>query len=193
VRERLTQYFGTLADVLRGTEVTDSGNRKVPLDEGCEWVRKTAHEAHDAGNKIIFIGNGGSAGIASHLAIDFSKNGGLRSLTFNDPAALTCLGNDLGYENVFAKQLDFHARPGDLLIAISSSGRSPNILGAVKLARTRDCKVATFSGFAAENELRRTGDINFYVGAFEYGFVEVAHLALCHAVLDIDMGWGRPA
>jgi D-sedoheptulose 7-phosphate isomerase len=193
VREQLNRYFGTLADVLRGAEVTDRMSKRLPLDEGCDWVRRTAHEAHDSGNKIIFVGNGGSAGIASHLAIDFSKNGGLRSLAFNDPVALTCLGNDLGYENVFAKQLDFHARPGDLLIAISSSGRSPNILGAVKMARTRECKVATFSGFTAENELRRTGDVNFYVSSREYGFVEVAHLALCHAVLDIDMGWGRSA
>jgi D-sedoheptulose 7-phosphate isomerase len=193
VREELNRYFATLADLLRSAEVTDRTARKLPLDEGCEWVRRAAHEAHDAGNKIIFVGNGGSAGIASHLAIDFSKNGGLRSLAFNDPAALTCLGNDLGYENVFAKQLDFHARPGDLVVAISSSGRSPNILGAVKMARTRDCKVATFSGFTAENELRQAGDVNFYVRSREYGFVEVAHLALCHAVLDIDMGWGRPA
>ena len=193
MREQLNQYFGTLATVLRDAEVTDRMAKKLPLDEGCEWVRKTAHETHDGGNKIIFVGNGGSAGIASHLAIDFSKNGGLRALAFNDPAALTCLGNDLGYENVFAKQLDFHARPGDLLIAISSSGRSPNILGAVKIARTRDCKIVTFSGFTEENELRRTGDVNFYVRSREYGFVEVAHLALCHAVLDIDMGWPQQA
>jgi D-sedoheptulose 7-phosphate isomerase len=193
VRELLQQYFGTLADLLRGTEVTDRMSKTLPLDEGCEWLRRTAHEAHDAGNKLIFVGNGGSAGIASHLAIDFSKNGGLRSLTFNDPAALTCLGNDLGYENVFARQLDFHARPGDLLIAISSSGRSPNILSAVKAARTRDCKVATFSGFKEENELRRRGDVNFFVRSREYGFVEVAHLTLCHAVLDIDMSWGQSA
>jgi D-sedoheptulose 7-phosphate isomerase len=193
VRQQLNQYFGTLAELLRGAEVTDRASKKLPLEQGCEWVRKTAHETHDAGNKIIFVGNGGSAGIASHLAIDYSKNGGLRALAFNDASALTCLGNDLGYENVFAKQLDFHARPGDLLVAISSSGRSPNILGAVKVARTRDCKVATFSGFTAETELRRTGDINFYVRSGEYGFVEVAHLAICHAVLDIDMGWGRPA
>jgi D-sedoheptulose 7-phosphate isomerase len=195
MREQLNQYFGTLAAALRGAQVTDRSSKPLPLDAGCEWVREAAHEAHDAGNKIIFIGNGGSAGIASHLAIDFSKNGGLRALAFNDPSALTCLGNDLGYENVFAKQLDFHARPGDLLIAISSSGRSPNILNAVKIARTRECKVVTFSGFSEENELRRTGDINFFVRAHkhEYGFVEVAHLALCHAVLDIDMGWGRPA
>ena len=175
-------------------EVTDHTSQKLSLDAGCEWVRKSAHETHDAGNKIIFIGNGGSAGIASHLAIDFSKNGGLRALAFNDPSALTCLGNDLGYENIFAKQLDFHARPGDLLIAISSSGRSPNILGCGEDgARTRDCKVVTFSGFTEKNELRRTGDVNFYVRSGEYGFVEVAHLALCHAVLDIDMGWGRQA
>jgi D-sedoheptulose 7-phosphate isomerase len=193
VREQLHRYFGTLADLLRGAETTDRTSKPMRLEEGCEWVRRAAHEAHDAGSKIIFVGNGGSAGIASHLAIDFSKNGGLRSLAFNDPAALTCLGNDLGYENVFAKQLDFHARPGDLLIAISSSGRSPNILGAVKMARTRDCKVVTYSGFTEENDLRKTGDINFYIRSREYGFVEVAHLALCHAVLDIDMGWGRPA
>jgi D-sedoheptulose 7-phosphate isomerase len=194
VREKLHQYFGTLANALRDTKVTDRSSKSLPLEEGCEWVRQAAHETHDAGNKIIFVGNGGSAGIASHLAIDFSKNGGLRALAFNDASALTCLGNDLGYENVFAKQLDFHARSGDMLIAISSSGRSPNILEAVKVARGRDCKVVTYSGFTEDNELRQAGDVNFYVRANknEYGFVEVAHLALCHAVLDIDMGWGQP-
>jgi D-sedoheptulose 7-phosphate isomerase len=194
VQQQLDQWFGSLADALRDTKVTDRTSNSLPLEVGCEWVAKAAHETHDSDNKIIFVGNGGSAGIASHLAIDFSKNGGLRSLAFNDASALTCLGNDLGYENVFAKQLDFHARPGDMLIAISSSGRSPNILEAVKVARGRDCKVVTYSGFTETNELRQTGDVNFYVRANknEYGFVEVAHLALCHAVLDIDMGWGRP-
>ena len=192
MQELLDRWIGALANAMRTAEVTDRMSKKITLEQGCQWVRKAAHDVHDAGNKIIFVGNGGSAGIASHLAIDFSKNGGLRALAFNDPSALTCLGNDLGYENVFAKQLEFHARPGDLLVAISSSGRSPNILGAVKMARQRDCKVVTYSGFSENNELRRTGDVNFYVRGqdMEYGFVEVAHLALCHAVLDIDMGWG---
>lgn len=193
MRQQLDRYLATLAEVLREAKVTDLAAKELAIEEGCEWVRKTAHETHDAGNKIIFIGNGGSAGIASHLAIDFSKNGGLRALAFNDAAALTCLGNDLGYENVFAKQIDFHGRSGDLLVAISSSGRSPNILAAVKVARGRACKVVTYSGFTEGNELRRTGDVNFYVPSNEYGFVEIAHLTLCHAVLDIDMGWGRPA
>ena len=191
MREQLNQYFAMLADLLHGAQVTDHAAKSMPLSDGCEWVRNAAHQTHDAGNKIIFVGNGGSAGIASHLAIDFSKNGGLRSLAFNDASALTCLGNDLGYENVFAKQLEFHARAGDLLIAISSSGRSPNILNAVKTARERGCKVVTFSGFTEGNDLRKIGDVNFFVKSHEYGFVEVTHLALCHAVLDIDMGWGQ--
>ena len=124
------------------------------------------------------------------LAIDFCKNGGLRSLAFNDASALTCLGNDLGYHNIFSKQLEFHGRPGDLLVAISSSGQSPNILAAVATARTRQVGVITFSGFEPENALRRAGDLNFYVRSSEYGFVEVAHLSLCHAILDLEMGWG---
>ena len=146
---------------------------------------------HDTGNKLMFIGNGGSAGIASHMAIDYSKNGGIRSLAFNDGAALTCIGNDLGYDNVFAKQVDLHARPGDLLVAISSSGKSMNILKAADTARERGCTVYTFSGFGADNPLRTYGDLNFYVNSGEYGFVEISHLALIHSILDLEMGWGK--
>jgi D-sedoheptulose 7-phosphate isomerase len=189
----LNRYFSTLENSLKTAEATDGAKRKLSLADGCEWFRNAAHECHDAGNKIMFVGNGGSAGISSHLAVDFSKNGGLRAMAFNDPSALTCLGNGFGYENVFAKQIEFHGRAGDLLVAISSSGRSVNILNAVKMARSRGCKVITYSGFTAENDLRTVGDINFFVNSKEYGFVEVAHLALCHAVLDIDMGWGNMA
>jgi D-sedoheptulose 7-phosphate isomerase len=187
----LDRYFKNLESLLRNSEATGLSRQEMSLAEGCEWVRQAAHAAHDGDNKIIFVGNGGSAGIASHLAIDFSKNGGMRAMAFNDASALTCLGNDLGYENVFAKQIEFHGRPGDLMIGISSSGRSPNILNAVKMARSRNIKVVTFSGFTPDNALRGVGDVNFFVNSKEYGFVEVAHLALCHAVLDIDMGLGK--
>ena len=118
------------------------------------------------------------------------KNGGIRSLAFNDGAALTCLGNDLGYENVFAKQIDLHAQLGDMLIAISSSGQSANILKAVEAASERGCYVVTLSGFKPTNALRRAGDINLYVESGEYGFVEITHLALIHCILDLEMGWG---
>jgi D-sedoheptulose 7-phosphate isomerase len=147
------------------------------------------HGAHDSGDKIMFIGNGGSMGIATHMAIDFSKNGKMRATAFGDGAVLTCLGNDLGYESVFAHQVDWHARPGDVLIAISSSGQSANILNGVAKARERGSRVITFSGFRDDNPLRSSGDINLYVRSMEYGFVEVAHQALIHAVLDLDLGW----
>ena len=145
--------------------------------------------AHDGGNKMIFLGNGGSAGISSHMAIDFSKNGGLRAMALNDGATLTCLANDYGYEHVFAKQIEWHAQPGDIVIAISSSGESPNILNAAEAARRSGCTVYTLTGFRATNALRGFGDLNLYLPSSEYGFVEVGHLAILHGALDLAMGW----
>ena len=189
IETEIDAYFRMLAHLIRAVAITDAAAASLTIEDGFSRVRRAAHAAHDTDNKIMFIGNGGSASIASHLAIDFSKNGGLRSLAFNDPAALTCLGNDLGYGAVFEQQIDLHARSGDLLIAISSSGKSPNILAGVSAARARGCGVVTFSGFSTDNALRRMGDINFHIASSEYGFVEIAHLSLCHAILDLDTGW----
>ena len=105
---------------------------------------------------------------------------------------LTCLGNDLGYDRVFAKQVELYARAGDLVIAISSSGRSANILNAVDAAIAAGCTVATLSGFAPDNPLRRKGKWNFYVASDRYGFVEIGHLTICHAVLDFLCGLPAP-
>lgn len=193
MKQRITNYFNVLADATRGAQVSDANGRPMTQEAAWELATKAVRAAHESGNKLMFIGNGGSAGIASHMAIDYSKNGGIRSMAFNDGAALTCLGNDLGYENVFAKQVDLHARGGDLLVAISSSGKSMNILKAADVARERGCTVYTFSGFGADNPLRTYGDLNFYVDSMEYGFVEIAHLALIHSILDLEMGWGMNA
>ena len=157
MQERILAYFETLDTVLHAIKARDAAGCDLALDAGIEWVIDASTDAHRNGNKVMFIGNGGSAGIASHMAIDYSKNGNIRALAFNDGAALTCLGNDLGYENVFAKQLDMHARPGDLLMAISSSGRSRNILNSVEVARKRGCKIVTLSGFSGDNPLRQAG------------------------------------
>ncbi|HEY0795473.1 MAG TPA: SIS domain-containing protein [Acidisarcina sp.] len=153
--------------------------------EAYDTAIRLAEETTAAGNKLMFIGNGGSAGIASHMAIDFSKNGNMPALAFNDGAALTCLANDFGYDEVFARQMHFHARKGDLLVAISSSGRSPSILRAVDAALEIGCRVITFSGFDAANPLRAMGEVNFHVARQEYGLVEVAHTALVHAIVDL--------
>ena len=184
----ICSYFTTLTEFLKQTAVTSVSGANLEMVDAVNDVMKLARATHAAGNKLIFLGNGGSAAIASHMATDYSKNGDIRSLAFNDGSMLTCLGNDLGYELVFAKQIELYGRPGDVVIAISSSGRSANILNAVKAARVTQCAVVTFSGFGPDNPLRKLGDTNFYVGSDRYGFVEIAHLTICHAILDFACG-----
>jgi D-sedoheptulose 7-phosphate isomerase len=186
------RYFTSLARYLSETAVTSAAGETLAMSEAVNQVMTQALQAHAAGNKVIFVGNGGSAAIASHMATDYSKNGNIRALALNDSSMLTCLGNDLGYDRVFAKQIELHARPGDLVIAISSSGRSANILNAVKAARAARCAVVTLSGFTANNPLRRLGDINFYIASDRYGFVEIGHLTICHAILDFICGLRVP-
>jgi len=185
----LNSYIQALATCLQETQVTDVAGLTLDSEAAILTAGKLARSTHASGNKLMFIGNGGSAGICSHMATDFSKNGGIRSLAFNDSSFLTCLGNDLGYENIFAKQVEFHGSNGDLLIAISSSGKSPNILKAVEVAYQKNTAVITLSGFGKDNPLRKMGSLNFYLDDVNYGFVELGHLALLHAILDIAMGW----
>jgi D-sedoheptulose 7-phosphate isomerase len=188
----LQDYYNHLAGQLCRVMVTDDTGAALTQGEAVSRVIGWARAAHADGRKLMFIGNGGSAGICSHMATDYSKNGNMRALAFNDGSMLTCLGNDLGYENVFAKQIDLHGAKGDLLIAISSGGRSQNILNAVAVARRRGCRIVTLSGFGADNPLRKLGDINFYLASGQYGFVEVGHLAICHAILDFACGQDVP-
>jgi D-sedoheptulose 7-phosphate isomerase len=185
----VNRYFQILDRLCRSTEVNRLDGAPVGLGDAIEEMIAGLLHVGRADNKIMFVGNGGSAGIASHMAIDFTKNGNVPALAFSDAAALTCLGNDFGYEQVFARQVVAHGRPGDLLIAISSSGRSLNILNAVAAARSRDCAVFTLSGFDAGNPLRRLGDLNLYISSDQYGLVEVSHQALLHCLLDHAMGW----
>jgi len=193
MRERFGSYVGlyleTLFNATREAECTGAGGDPMTLGAATVWVCNLCHETHGSGGKIMFIGNGGSMGIAAHMAVDFSKNGGLRSMALGDSAVLTCLGNDFGYHDVFARQIEWHGSASDVLMAISSSGESPNIIKGVRAARLKGSRIVTFSGFREDNPLRRMGDVNFYIRAEEYGFVELAHQTLLHAMLDIDRGW----
>lgn len=183
--QQIAAHFDGFFRTVSETVATDAAGRELGMAVAFTRIIDRLRTTDLNGGTIMFVGNGGSAGIASHQAIDYSKNGGLRAIAFNDPAALTCLGNDLGYAEVFAWNIARHARAGDTLVAISSSGRSENILRAVAAARAAGCAVVTLSGFSADNPLRRLGDINLYVASGAYGIVEVAHLALSHAVLDL--------
>jgi D-sedoheptulose 7-phosphate isomerase len=178
------RYLKTLGSALDSVQATDGAETPLATGLAISSTALAARRIHDAGGKAMFIGNGGSAAIASHMAIDFSKNGRVRALAFNDGAALTCLGNDHDFSEVFSRQIGFHAQPGDLLFAISSSGRSPDIVKAVAAARDIGCHIVTLSGFTPDNPLRLLGDINLFAPSDAYGFVEISHLVLCHAIVD---------
>ncbi len=136
---------------------------------------------------LYFIGNGGSAGIAIHMTADFLKNGKMRTVSMYNPATLTCLGNDFGIEYIFSKQLELLARPRDLLVAISSSGNSANILRAIETAKEKGCRVVTLTGFREDNQARRMGDLNIYVPSMEYGIVESVHNIILQEAVDVLM------
>lgn len=145
------------------------------------------------GGMVYFIGNGGSAAIASHQATDWAKNGRIRAKSFSDVSLLTCLANDFGYEHGYAKAVEYFLTPDDLLVAISSSGRSPNILNAVDKARAIGTTVVTLSGFDGDNPLRARGIENVYVNSRVYGHVEICHLFQLHYIVDRIMERQRPA
>src|SRR5438874_4415471 len=110
---QVADYYNYLARSLCRVTVTDEEGAALGQGEALTTIIGWARATHAGGRKLMFIGNGGSAGICSHMATDYSKNGNMRSLAFNDGAMLTCLSNDLGYENVFAKQLELHGVEGD--------------------------------------------------------------------------------
>ena len=172
--------------------VTGERGEALSLEEAFSELLRRLREVASTENKLIFIGNGGSAAIASHQAVDFWKDGQIQAIAFNDASLLTCMSNDFGYEEVFAKPIGRFARSGDLLIAVSSSGKSPNILKAVRAAKGIGCGVVTLSGFEPTNPLRASGQLNFHVPTSSYRVVEVLHLALLHALLEARVADQKP-
>lgn len=177
------RFLRELGDMLTRVECVDDGQRVV-LDAGIERAIALVTAQTAAGRKVIFVGNGGSATIASHQAIDYWKNGGMRAVAFTDAALLTCVANDYGYEQVFEKPIEMFADPGDVLVAISSSGKSENILRAVAAGARVGTRIVTMSGFAGDNPLRHRGELNFYVPSDSYSYVEITHRALCQWIVD---------
>jgi D-sedoheptulose 7-phosphate isomerase len=183
--EAVRNYFGTLDRVFHAVEITDGSGAAMDKKSGLSDAANAVNRVSAAGKTIFVIGNGGSAGISSQVAYAFTHFKGVAALCLNDPSALTGIGADHGYAQIFSRQLSAHGRPGDYLVAISSSGQSANILNGVAVARENRLEILTLSGFKPRNPLRRTGDLNFYIDSDSYGFVEVSHLALCHAIMGI--------
>ena len=159
---------------------------KISIDE-IEIAAKHLLQTHKDGKKVIVVGNGGSAAMASHLSIDFTKASGIRAISFNESSLLTCFSNDYGYENWVTEALKAYGDSGDMVILISSSGKSQNILNGASQAKKMEMKLITLSGFSSDNPLRKCGDINFWVDSNIYNIVEMVHHIWLVSIVDYIM------
>ena len=176
----IKSYIEDLSDLLRPNE---------ELIEKLIKVRNLLLEVRKNNKKVLIFGNGGSAAIASHFSVDLTKNARLRCLNFNEADLITCFANDYGFEHWVEKAIDFYGDKGDLLIVISSSGRSENMLNGVKAARNGNFhSVVTLSGFAQDNPLNQLGDINLWVDSKAYNFVENIHQIWLLMIVDLVIG-----
>lgn len=151
-------------------------------------LREKLLSIRNRGRKVMLTGNGASASIASHFALDFTKQGKVRSIAFNDASLITAYGNDFGYEKWVSRAVSHYGDRGDLAILISSSGRSPNIVNAAEQAREDGIEVVTLTGFESDNPLKQLGEINLWVDCRAYNIIETVHAFWLAVVCDMLIG-----
>jgi D-sedoheptulose 7-phosphate isomerase len=176
----LKSYLEDLSDLLKPSD---------DIIKKLVQVRDLLLEVNNNNKKILIFGNGGSAAMASHVSVDLTKNAGIRCVNYNEADLITCFANDYGFERWVKKTVDFYGDEGDLLIVISSSGSSKNMLNGIKAARNGKFRaVVTLSGFSEDNPLRQLGDINLWVDSKAYNFVENIHQIWLLAIVDLIIG-----
>lgn len=146
-------------------------------------LKEIINSHHD----IIILGNGGSSAVASHISEDYTKMLGKRAITFSDSAMLSCYANDYGWDYAYQKYLEHFLISNSLVILISSSGKSKNILNAAHYVRGK-ANLLTLSGFEKDNPLRtdfaNSSLMHFYVESKDYGIVELMHNLILHSVIE---------
>lgn len=178
-------YISEFVNVLKSVKIGIETNIDFDYDTGINKLVECFTKHKEIKSQIFFIGNGGSSAIASHMTADYMKNGGMKTCCLYDNAVTTCMGNDYGYEYVFSRPLECLGQENDLLVAISSSGNSQNIVNAISVARAKNMDIMTFTGFKQDNRSRRLGLINVYVPSEKYGIVESIHNLILQQVVDL--------
>jgi D-sedoheptulose 7-phosphate isomerase len=170
--------------VVAATKFTDGRGQPVSTETGIQQVLEMLRDLRHRKGRLYLVGNGGSAAVASHSVTDFMNVADIRATTLHDPSLFSCMANDYGYEAAFARILSTVASKGDMLISISSSGKSKNILNAASKMREVGGTVITLSGFDQDNPLRQLGDMNVWLDSHDYGFVEIGHQFVLHNMAD---------
>ncbi len=185
----MTNYFGDYAaDICEGlkkTIVTDREGKLIPVSDGLEiWALRARRVQQETGGLLFFCGNGASATMAEHMSHDWFQNAQVTTYSVSETAHITAISNDVSYEDVFAYRINRICSERDMLVTISSSGNSPNVVKAIQTAKNKGTFIVTVSGKGADNKSRANGDLNFYVPLDTYGMVESAHAVLVHSALD---------
>lgn len=182
--QTLFSYISGFANTLDRAVFSKSSESPLSVDTGCAEALQLLRDVAEQDRSVFLIGNGGSSAVASHIANDLCNTSRLRALTLNDHAMLTCFSNDYGYADAYATHIARVARPNDLLVAISSSGSSQNILKAIAKMHVLGGRVLTLTGFRSDNPVRGLGDLNVWLDSSEYGVVETGHLLVMHYLAD---------
>ena len=161
-------------------ELINSVNANL-IEQSVQLIQRSIHNK----SKVYIVGNGGSASIASHVSVDFAKVARVPSSTFNNSNLTTCFANDYGYENWVVEAIKAYTNINDLIILISSSGTSKNIVNAAQYCKDNNIDLITLSGFTKDNPLSTLGNVNFHIESTEYNYIEMSHHIILLALVDI--------
>ena len=174
------------------TYLNDFSSLILPNDELLKKivdVKEILVKTSKNNGKIMIFGNGGSAAIASHVSVDLTKSAKIRCDNYNEADLITCFSNDYGFERWIEKAIDFYADENDVLILISSSGKSQNMINACKAAKNKKMsKIITLTGHSKDNPLSKLGDVSLWINSKAYNFVENTHQVWLLAVVDLIIG-----
>ena len=175
-KDFLNKYLSDFSELMRPDDLI--------LDQLIE-IKQALIDANAKGNKGLIFGNGGSAAIASHFSVDLTKNAKIKCLNFNEASFITCFANDYGYENWVTEAIKAYCLIDDLVILISSSGTSKNIVNAAQYCKDNNIDLITLSGFTKDNPLSTLGNVNFHIESTEYNYIEMSHHIILLALVDI--------
>ena len=151
-------------------------------------LRDEIKKTHQDEGRLIFIGNGASASLSSHAATDFTKQAKIPSIAFNDHNLITALSNDYGYENWLSKAIEYYSKGNDMLILISVSGESKNLINAIDSANKKNLKTASLTGSKKNNTIKLKSDIALWVDSNAYNIVECIHTIWITLIIDMFVG-----
>jgi D-sedoheptulose 7-phosphate isomerase len=176
-KEKIKKYLETLCSKIFPDEKTF--NKFINIKDVIIKAKKT-------NSRVLIFGNGGSAAIASHVSVDLTKNVKVKAINFNEADLITCFSNDYGYEKWIEKAIEFYGDKGDIVILISSSGKSKNMLNACRAAkRKKISKIITLTGDKKNNPLSKLGDINLWVDSNIYNHIENTHQIWLLSICDL--------